>query len=448
MKLLRMNKAERQELISMFVPMFIEQAMIQVVGLLITAVVKISGMEAVAAVSLLNSLVALFQQSFASIGVGVTVVVAQLRGRGDPKATGKAAAQSVTLSLITSVSVSILCLVLMEPMLKAVFQLSDPLVYDYGRTYLFYNILSLPLIAIYSICSAAIRGSGYPRSSLTATIINSVTNVGMAYICVYWFDMGLMGVCAALFFSRAVAAVIGIIQLKRGNSELESSGISFKVERVVARPIFRVAIPLLLENLMFSGGRLITQAFAVVYGTNSVAANGIANTIHTVMLVPGITATNVAPPIIGQYIGKGDLAKAQHKGNQILFLTFLMMSISGILTFSFMKPLTGLMTNVVDVQQQAYTVIISYCITIPSLWTMGFVIPSILRSSGDGKFTSIVCIGAMILMRITTGYLLAIVLRVGIIGIWLSMYADWVMRTIFFLPRLRSGKWLKHTVLD
>ncbi|MCL1830863.1 MAG: MATE family efflux transporter [Oscillospiraceae bacterium] len=448
MKLLKMDKSERNELISMFVPTFIEQLTIHVVGLIITAIIKVSGTEAVAAVSLLNSLIALFQQSFASIGIGVTVVVAQLRGRGDPKATGKAASQSVILALMTSISVAILCYIFMEPILKMIFQLSEPKVFEYGRTYYMFNTISLPLIAIYSIASAAIRGSGHATSSLAATIINSVSHVGVAYITVYWFDMGLTGICVALVFSRVVAAIVGYTQLRKGNSDLERSRITLKVEKSVAKPVFKVALPILMENLFFSGGRLVTQAFSVVYGTSAVAANGIANNIHGVMLVPAITASSIAQPIIGRYCGKGDLKGAHRKGKQILVMTIILMIFTAIVTFSFMKPLTGFMTNDPEVQQLAYPVIISYCLAIPFLWTLGFVIPSILRSSGDVKFTSLVCMAAMVLMRLTTGYLLAIVFRVGIIGIWFSMYLDWIVRVVFFLPRFLSGKWLEFNVLD
>jgi len=432
----------------MFIPIFVEQLMIQAAAMFITSIVKVSGMEAVAAVSLLNSLVMLFQQSFSSIGVGVTVAVAQLRGRGDPRATGNAATQSITLVLITSVSAAILCFLFMEPMMLAVFGDSDMLVYEYGRIYLFYNVLSLPLVAIYTTSAAAIRGSGYPRVSLWVTLSYNFAYATMAYISVHWMGAGLRGLSIALVISRLFAAVVGLVLLRRGNKHMHPGRISLRINSSVARPIFRVAVPLLLENLIFSGGRLITQTFSVGYGTNSIAANGIANTIHALMLVPGISSSSVAPPIVGRYCGKGDFEGAKRKGAQIIWLTVVMMTLSSAAIAIFLKPLTRLMTDVPDVQSQVFTVAISYCIMIPFFWTLGFVTPSILRSSGDGKFTSVICISAMLLMRITTGYVLAVVLRVGIIGIWLSMYADWVVRVAFFYPRFKSGKWLKFNILD
>ena len=35
-----------------------------------------------------------------------------------------------------------------------------------------------------------------------------------------------------------------------------------------------------------------------------------------------------------------------------------------------------------------------------------------------------------------------ITFRYGAKGVWAAMFADWVVRTIFFVHRYRSGKWV------
>jgi len=448
MHILKMDKEERTELITMFIPAFAEQFFFSFVGIFITSVIKVSGVEAVAAISLLNFLVALFQQFFTSVGVGVMVSVAQLRGRGDPKATGNTASQAMTLSFSISIIVAILFYILMEPLMFIILRGSEAIVYEYGRVYLTYNIISLPLVAIHSTSSSAIMGSGYPRVSLMITVVYNSAYAIMAYASAHWLDLGIRGISISLLISRFFAAAVGMYLLRRGNDNLNPTGIKLKIERSVSRPIFRVAVPLLFENFFFSGGRLVMQSFSVGYGTNSIAANGIAFTIHGFQMFPGLAMGNIAAPIVGKYCGKGDLEGAKRKGTQLLLITVIMMIITCVLLFIFLKPLIATMTDVPAVASEVYTVAVSYCIMLPIFWTMGFVLPSILRSSGDGKFTSMVCIGAMVLMRLTTGYILTIVLRVGIIGIWIAMFLDWIFRASFFFPRFRSGKWLQFKVLD
>ena len=50
-------------------------------------------------------------------------------------------------------------------------------------------------------------------------------------------------------------------------------------------------------------------------------------------------------------------------------------------------------------------------------------------------------------LRIGAGYVMGIVLGLGVIGVWLGMFSDWVVRGIFFRKRLRSPHWTRHRLL-
>ena len=104
-------------------------------------------------------------------------------------------------------------------------------------------------------------------------------------------------------------------------------------------------------------------------------------------------------------------------------------------------------TDAPEVQNEIIHVFGMICLLVPILWPMGFALPSILRSSGDAVYTSAVCVGAMIFMRIGIAYYFTQVMKIGINGIWIGMYADWVFRIVFFLPRFIKGKWLDHELI-
>ena len=48
----------------------------------------------------------------------------------------------------------------------------------------------------------------------------------------------------------------------------------------------------------------------------------------------------------------------------------------------------------------------------------------------------------MMLLRLASGYVLAVVFHLGAIGIWIAMVADWLCRGVLFTARFVSGKWL------
>ena len=442
-----MSREEWREILSMSGPAFIEQLAIALMGTVISMMVKGSGLAAVAAVNLLNSLTMLFQQVYTAIGVGVTVVVAQYRGKNDLVNTGKAALESTLLSIYMACGLAAVVLVFREPILRLVLSDSEPLVYEYSRIYLTFNVISLPFIGIYTVIAAAIRGSGYPRMSLVATLIHNGSYALMAYIAVFVLNKGLTGVSVALLLSRIIAAAYAIYVLIRGNENMRVREFSFKLSRNNLSPLFIVGLPIFLENVLFQVGKLFTQTFAVPYGTAATAANGVGNNLFSLLAVPGGAATNAAPPIIGKYCGMGEKKKAKEKGIQFVALATIVMAGCSLVMYILLDPIAGYYADGDEtVKAMIKTIVTTCCIAVPLGWPIGFVTPAVLRASGDSKFTSAVCISAMVLMRISLGYYLTRVAMVGIIGIWIAMYSDWVFRAVFFLPRFLSGKWLDHDI--
>ncbi len=70
-----------------------------------------------------------------------------------------------------------------------------------------------------------------------------------------------------------------------------------------------------------------------------------------------------------------------------------------------------------------------------------------LRAAGDVRFTMIVSILSTIVVRLLLSWVLGMLLDLGVIGIALAMAADWVVRAVIFLFRLRGGKWKNFWVI-
>ena len=47
-------------------------------------------------------------------------------------------------------------------------------------------------------------------------------------------------------------------------------------------------------------------------------------------------------------------------------------------------------------------------------------------------------------VRIGMSYVLGVVCNMGVLGVWLGMILDWVVRTPVFLWRFFSKKWIKY----
>ena len=70
-----------------------------------------------------------------------------------------------------------------------------------------------------------------------------------------------------------------------------------------------------------------------------------------------------------------------------------------------------------------------------------------LRTGGDAIFTMTVSIISMWLFRVILSYVFVLQFHLGLAGVWLGMFIDWLCRDICFIARFISGKWMEHKVI-
>ena len=63
------------------------------------------------------------------------------------------------------------------------------------------------------------------------------------------------------------------------------------------------------------------------------------------------------------------------------------------------------------------------------------------------QLITISSISYMFILRILFGYILGIVFNMGVIGIWIAMGGDWLLRSIIYIVRFKGGKWKNFQVI-
>jgi Na+-driven multidrug efflux pump len=56
--------------------------------------------------------------------------------------------------------------------------------------------------------------------------------------------------------------------------------------------------------------------------------------------------------------------------------------------------------------------------------------------------------GVMWTCRVAVAVLMVRVFEVGLVGIWIGMFTDWLVRGILMGWRFKSGKWAKKSVVS
>jgi putative MATE family efflux protein len=437
-----------REIGSFALPVFIEQAAVAIMSLLSSLMVSHISSAAVSGVNLIDNLNVLVANFFLSIEIGTIVVIAQYCGKKDRESASETVVQSLVLGLALSFIMCITMGIFSHQVVGLILKDAEAAVYNSGYTYFICALISFPFLAIYAICTGAIRGSGYPKTSLIATIVTNVMFALLGYIFIFWFGMGVLGTGVALIVSRILGAATGLVLIRRGNENLfVPSFLPKKLRWDIQKPILTIGIPACIENVIFMVGRLITQTFTVPMGTANMASNAISNAIVSFYNIPGNTASATATPIIGKYLGQMDKKQAKKMGDLIMLLITVVFIALSVVMFIFARPIASLFsTNPEIVEKITFITRVCYVVT-PIAWQFSFVLPAMLRASGDVVYTSTISIVSMFLLRVTVGYLLAIKLEFGVIGVWIGMYTDWVFRGILFSIRYLKGKWLDRKLV-
>ncbi len=437
------------DIFSMLLPLILDQFFVFVIIMLTTAMISSSSQDSVSAVSLVTPLYMMFFAIFNSIAAGGTVVVAQYKGRGN---TEKMRASAGQVMLATTLSAAFLCIILIifaNPLVHTLFASADPIIKEKAVTYLIGVSLSLIFHSFYMGAFAVFRGLGETKTCLHLTIIINLIHLFASLIFINVLHLDIVGTILSLILARIIGGSIAVYLLMRSKNVFRVYVKNiFHIDLSILKSIFKIGIPLALEQLFFNGGGMLVQTYIVQLGTISVAANAIASSAFNILYAAGLGVSTLSITIIGQCIGSGDKALAKRYGSKMIWLGTFIIVLFLIILLPFMPLILKLYHAPADTLSLIYQIIIIAVVPMPFFWSMSNIMPCVLRSAGDANFSSLISLITMWLIRVVLGYLFAIPLGLGVQGVWICMGGEWAVRTVIFYLRYRSDVWLTKKTID
>ena len=262
-------------------------------------------------------------------------------------------------------------------------------------------------------------------------------------------------VCAAgagigTLVSRIAAAVIIMALLNHPDHVLRVEGLlRFEFRGAIVKRILFIGIPNGMENGMFQAGKLMVLNLITTFGTSAVAANAIANSVAGVINVPGMALGLAIITVIGQCMGAGETGQAVYYTKRLVGASYLCMLVMSAALFFSAGGLVTLFHLSPEACAMAAQVLRACAVGNVLFWPLAFTLPNSLRAAGDAIFTMAVSLGSMFVCRVVLSYVFACAwgLNLGLLGVWLAMIADWVVRAAFFLFRYWRGRWKRIRVI-
>lgn len=437
-----------KQIFALLLPVFVDAAFIVLLSIANTAMISSSGMAAISAVSIIDTVNMFMISLFIAVATGGTVIVAQYRGSGNTEAASKAAGQALMFVTLLSVVVCALVICFNGPILGLLFGNAEQDVLSNATVFLIGSCLSYPFLAIYYAVTGALRGVAETKPTLMLSLILNLSYFLLNIVLVTLLDLGVFGLSISLIAARVLGMAASLIYLLKYHTILHIKLKEiWRMNRALLKKIMYIGLPFATEQVFFNGGKILTQMFMVQLGTLALSINAIGNSLAMVFQI-GASAVSVAiVTVVGQCIGQQNVEDARKLTRSLMWLASIFFVAIALIMLPLYPYIVQIFSPPDEIVQPIFELILLIAITQPLFWSTSFVLPAALRSAGDSKYTSIVAMLTMWLFRIGLGYVLGITLGYGILGIWIAMVGEWGVRSVFYLWRFRGDKWYKHKLI-
>ncbi len=444
----KMTMFSGRDLFKLIVPLIIEQFLAVMVGMVDTMMVSHVNEFATSAVSTVDTINILLINLFSALGAGGSVVAAMYLGHKDEEKACKAAKQLIYSSIALSGIIAVLAIALNTVIIEGCYGSLNAETKEMCKVYFFYSALSYPFLGIYNGGVGVLRAQGDSKSSMVTSLIMNVINIGGNALLIHPLQMGVAGAAIASLLSRAVSAVIIMVLLCKQERHIHLiDPLRPEWDWRMIRRILAIGLPNGLENSLFQLGKLLIMVIITTLPSYMIASNAALNAISSFPNIPGSAICLAVVTVIGQCVGAGDEKQARAYGFKmmvLMYLAVLPLNIIILIGAPFFHTLFNLsseaMVCAVDIQYV-------YCFYSLTIWALSFGLPAILRSAGDAKYTMIVSIISMLVLRVGLSFVLVYVFDLQLLGVWLAMFADWLARGVFFMWRFMGDKWLHKKVI-
>lgn len=433
------------DLLKLFLPLIIEQALKYTLGFADSIMVAGIGEAAVSGVSLIHFLMSFINGLFSALMIGGAAIIGQYIGNRSNFKAREACMQLIYLTTMLALFLTAVIYCVKPFILNTLFGDIPHEVYTYADSYLSITAASIPFLALYSAGAVIFRCMGNTRLPMKIMLIMNVVNIGINALLVYKFHAGISGIATTTLLTRiAAAAFIFVLLMNKKYLLSLSFPEKLNIDIPMMRRIMGIGIPCGMENGTFYFGRILVVGMVATFGTASIAANSVAGIIILFQVIPGMAITLGIPVVIARCVGAKDYRQAQYYIKKIIGIIYKTQLISCVIVVLTLP----LILNIYNLSEEARLltsqIVWIHALFTVLLWPLSYGLPSAFRASGDARYPMIVSMVCMLLCRIAFSYLLGIHFDLGLIGIWLGMFIDWIVKALIFVYRYLNGRWMYY----
>lgn len=304
---------------------------------------QILGVQALAAMGATASLSGLVIGLTTGVSMGVSIMIAQYYGANDKEGMKMATAGCIRLCALSAVVILVVAMILKKPIL--VLLQTPQTILGMADSYLTIIILGLFITMAYNMMASMLRAIGDSKTPLYFLIIASLVNIGLDYIFIANFHMGIAGAGYATVISQALSVVLCFIYLKKKYPMFILKKGEFHVEKEILHKQLTMGISMGLMNSIVSIGSVVLQSAVNSLGEITIAAHTAARKIVEMFMQPMMSIAIAVTTFTSQNLGAGKFKRIREGMKTSVWISFIWVIFVVIISFTHIDFFVELLVN-------------------------------------------------------------------------------------------------------
>lgn len=361
-----------------------------------------------AAVTLAAPLLLAFNAVNNLFGIGSSSMMSRALGRKDYDTVYRSSAFGFYASLICSLLFSLLYGVLQSPILVMLGANAETMQATAG--YLFWTVLLGSAPSILNVVLAyLVRAEGSSLHASIGTMCGCLLNIVLdpIFILPWGLNLGAAGAGCATCLSNTVACLYFFVLLfvKRGKTYVCIKPSMFRPSKQIVKGVCGVGIPASIQNLLNVTGMTILNNFTSAYGSDPVAAMGIAQRVNMVPFQIAMGFSQGIMPLISYNYTSGNI-KRMKKTFMFTAKISLGFILAVMLTFVFAaEPIISMFMKNENIVAYGAAFQRGFCFALPFL-CIDFLALGVFQSCGMGMKSFVFAVVRKIVLEIPALFVL------------------------------------------
>ena len=396
--------------------------------------------------SLANQFINIFHCICMGLGMGASVLTARYWGAKDVTSFKK----STTIMFRLCILISLVFMIATLAMPGGIMMMftEEKTVISAGVIYLLWSIPSYLLHGLSLTTTIVLR-------SMRKTSIPLMTSIGAFFVNVFFNWVLIFGKLGAPRMEIAGAALGTLIA--RVFEFVVICGYFFFIEKEIAyrikdlfanckdmiREVLRVSMPVMISDSLLGFGNSAVSMVIGHLGSSFTSANAITAVVVQLSTVFIMGIASASCVITGNTLGEGKVKEAQAHGYTFWFMGLFI----GVLGAGIIMLISDTIINFYNITDStkliAGELMRAVCFTVIFQAQNTILTKGVLRGGGDTKFLMVVDIIFLWIVSIPLGAMAGLVWGFPPFWIYVCLKLDQIIKAVWCIFRLRSGKWIK-----